>query len=196
MAALRRVSATAGPPSHPTGSQATRPHQIPGIIGWGSLRLTTCAEQSVQCTRTVARCCATRGRGPRSTRVLFLGRKMQPCRRVPASLPTPQPVIINAGGWRSLTLLAPGLVPRGGVHFVGPRTISPAPGFRLSRAGVADAATPMASLWMEAERADQTGTFSAASHGPGTRNGRSSVTLTVKAGPSSPKTVPVGTCGC
>lgn len=88
MAALRRVSATAGPPSHPTGSQATRPHKIPGIIGWGSLRLTTCAEQSVQCTRTVARCCATRGRGPRSTRALFLGRKnaaLSPCPCLPAN---------------------------------------------------------------------------------------------------------------
>jgi hypothetical protein len=60
---------------------------------------------------------------------------------------------------------------------VGPRTISPAPGFRLSRAGLADAATSMASMWMEAERADQTGIFSAASHGGGTRNGQMSSNL-------------------
>lgn len=129
------------------------------------------------------------GEGVREARGFFSWEEnaaLSPCPCLPANSTARHHQCHPHGGWRSLTLLAPGLVPRGGVPFVGPRTISPAPGFRLSRAGLADAATSMASKWMEAGRAEQTDAFSAASHGRGTRNGRSAVTITVKDGPSQP----------
>lgn len=163
MAALRRMLATADSPSHEWA--ARRLAQAKFGHHWMGTDDLCRAIRPMSSYRYKMLC--NQGKGSEKHAGSFPGKKnaaLSPCPCLPANSTARHHQCHTHGGWCSLTLLAPGLVPRGGVPFVGLRTISPAPGFRLSRAG--QTPPPLnGEPVMEAGPADQTDVFSAASHG-------------------------------